>query len=106
MSKPAKLSMEEHRWKCAKAATLAESRTSDAVAAAALENAPQAIIVKDFQPTKIFYMNRPCLTTVEKDRSDQSLTDAALRLLDHSVDSSPVVALRAMRGLPLISSLA
>ncbi len=62
--------MEEHRWKSAKAATLAESQASDAVAAAASENTLQAVIVKDFHPTEIFYTNRPCLTTVEKDRSD------------------------------------
>ncbi len=31
----------------------------DAVAAAASENTPQAVIVKDFQPTDVFYTNRP-----------------------------------------------
>ncbi len=46
-----------------------ESRASDAVAAAASENTPQAAIVNDFQPTEFFCTNRPCLTTVEEDRS-------------------------------------
>ncbi len=45
-------------------------RASDAVAAAESENTPKAVIVEDFQPTEIFDTNRPCLTTVEKDRLD------------------------------------
>ncbi len=49
---------------------MAKSRASDAVAAAASENTPQAVVVKDFQSVKIFYTDRPYLTAVEKDRSD------------------------------------
>ncbi len=55
---------------CAEAAALAKSRASDVVAAAASENTPQAVVVKDFQPVEIFYTDRPCLTAIEKDRSD------------------------------------
>ncbi len=49
---------------------MTKSRASDAVAAAASENTPQAVVVKDFQPVEIFYTERTCLIAVEKDRSD------------------------------------
>ncbi len=55
---------------CAEAATMAKSQASDAVAATASEKIPQAVVGKNFHSLKIFYTDRPCLTDVEKDRSD------------------------------------
>ncbi len=66
MPKPELPSLEEHRWKRAKAATFAESRAWDAVVAAAPKNTLQTVIVKNFEPADVFNTNKSCLTAVSR----------------------------------------
>ncbi len=80
---------------------MARSQASDVVAAAASENAPQAVVVKDCQPVEIFYTDRPCLTAVEKGRSDYSLIDAAFRLKRY-LPPGPQCGLQALRARSIL----
>ncbi len=52
----------------------------DAVAAATSKKAPQAVVVKDFEPSEALSTHRPRLAAVEQNRPDQGLIDAAFGL--------------------------
>ncbi len=52
----------------------------DSVAAAASKKAPQAVVVKDFEPSEVLDTHRPRLATVEENRPDPGLVNATLGL--------------------------
>ncbi len=72
--------MEERRWKRTETATLTNGYAGDAVAAAASEKAPHAVVVKDFELSEVLSTHRPCIGTVEQNHPDQGLVYAALGL--------------------------
>ncbi len=47
--------------------------TGDAVAAAAWNMSPQAVVVKYFEPSEVLKTHRPRLAAVEQNRPDQGL---------------------------------
>ncbi len=57
--------MKEDRRESTETAALTKRCTGDAVAAAASEKAPQAVIVKDFEPSEVLNTHRPRLAAVE-----------------------------------------
>ncbi len=61
-------------------AALTEGCAGDAVAATASKNAPQTVVVKDFESSKVLNTHRPRLAAVEQNRPDQGLVPATLGL--------------------------
>ncbi len=59
---------------------MTEGCAGDAVAAAASKKAPQAVVVKDFEPSEVLNAHRPRLAAVEQNRPDQGLVNATLGL--------------------------
>ncbi len=65
-----------------------------AVAAATPKKAPQAVVVKDFEPSKVLGTNRSCLAAVAQNRPNQSLINATLSL-GRNLSSGPQCRLQA-----------
>ncbi len=61
-------------------AALTKRCTGDAVAAPTSKKAPQAVVVKDFEPSEVLNTHRPRLAAVEQKRPDQDLVNAILGL--------------------------
>ncbi len=80
MPKPAYAVLKEDRKESTETAALTEGCAGDVVAAAASKNAPQAVVVKDFEPSEAFSTQNSCLAAVEWNRPDQGLVYAALAL--------------------------
>ncbi len=71
---------EAYPWKSAETAALTKGCAGGAVAAATSKKAPQAVAVKDSEPSEVLSAHRPCLAAVEQNRPDQSLVNATLDL--------------------------
>ncbi len=59
---------------------LTEGCAGDAVAAAVSKKAPQAVVVKDFEPSEVLNTHRPRFAAVEQNRPDQGFKNATLGL--------------------------
>ncbi len=75
----------------------------DAVVAAAPENPPQAVFLRDFEPTAIALPSSPRLTALE---IDAAFPFERISILDHRLAFRLEKSLRAMPILPLIWSFA
>ncbi len=72
--------MKEERRESMETAALTEGCAGDAVAAAASTKAPQAVVVKDFEPSELLNTHRPRPAAVEQNRPNKGLVNATLGL--------------------------
>ncbi len=72
--------MKEDRRECTETAALTGGCAGDAVAAAASKKPPQAVVVKDFEPSEVLNTHRPRLAAVEQNRPNLGLVGATLGL--------------------------
>ncbi len=68
-----------------------------AAVVAASKKAPQAVVVKDFEPLEVLSTHRPCLAAVEQNRPDQGLVNAALGF-ERNLSSGPQCRFQAGKG--------
>ncbi len=59
---------------------MTEGCAGDAVAVALSKKAPQAVVVKNFEPSKVHNTHRPRLATAEQNRPDKGIVNATLGL--------------------------
>ncbi len=88
----------EDRRESTKTTALTKGCTGDAVAAAASKKAPEAVVVKDFEPSEVLKTHRSRLAAVEQNRPDQGLVNATFdleRYLSLRTKSAEGLALRA-----------
>ncbi len=71
---------EEDRRESTETAAWTEGCTWNEVAAAASKKAPQAVVVKDFEPSEFLNTHRQRLAAVEQNRPDQGPVNATLGL--------------------------
>ncbi len=67
--------MKEDRRESTETAALTEECARDAVAAAASKKAPQAVVVKDFEPSDVLNTHRSHLAAVQQNCPDQGLVN-------------------------------
>ncbi len=72
--------MKGDRRESTETAALTEACARDAITAAASKKAPQAVVVKDFEPSVVPNTHRPRLVAVEQNRPDQGLVNATIGL--------------------------